>query len=220
MDLAAKASITTGEGRNWGNNKGSGLAYPGRIELFPLGRFTGKGDAMEGDYEREQTPKILLAGAYSYNDRALRAQGSNGDKLLFDQTRNLSSYFVDFIFKYQGFAFYTDFMGRISSSSPLIKSGENVEQYVLTGMGLNVQASYLFRSNWEIALRNSTIMPDKEVQPYANYRSHNQSTFGVTKYLIDHRLKVQADLSYNYKNEFVDSDYNRWQLRFQIELGF
>ena len=65
---------------------------------------------MEGDYEREQTPKILLAGAYSYNDRALRAQGSNGDKLLFDQTRNLSSYFVDFIFKYQGFAFYTDFM--------------------------------------------------------------------------------------------------------------
>lgn len=220
LDLAAKASITTGEGRNWGNNKGSGLAYTGRIELFPLGRFTGKGDAMEGDYEREQTPKILLAGAYSYNDRALRAQGSNGDKLLFDQTRNLSSYFVDFIFKYQGFAFYTDFMGRISSSSPLIKSGENVEQYVLTGMGLNVQASYLFRSNWEIALRNSTIMPDKEVQPYANYRSHNQSTFGVTKYLIDHRLKVQADLSYNYKNEFVDSDYNRWQLRFQIELGF
>ena len=56
-------------------------------QLFPLGRFTGKGDAMEGDYEREQTPKILLAGAYSYNDRALRAQGSNGDKLLFDQTR-------------------------------------------------------------------------------------------------------------------------------------
>ena len=81
FDLAAKASITTGEGRNWGNNKGSGLAYTGRIEFFPLGRFTGKGDAMEGDYEREQTPKILLAGAYSYNDRALRAQGSNGDLL-------------------------------------------------------------------------------------------------------------------------------------------
>ena len=128
FDLAAKASITTGEGRNWGNNKGSGLAYTGRIEFFPLGRFTGKGDAMEGDYEREQTPKILLAGAYSYNDRALRAQGSNGDLLRFDQARNLSSYFVDFIFKYRGFAFYTDFMGRTCTSSPLIKSGETVEQ--------------------------------------------------------------------------------------------
>lgn len=220
FDLAAKASITTGEGRNWGNNKGSGLAYTGRVELFPLGRFTGKGDVMEGDYEREPTPKILLAGAYSYNDRALRAQGSNGDKLPSDQTRNLSSYFVDFIFKYRGFAFCTDFMGRVSSTSPLIKSGNDVEQFILTGMGLNVQASYLFRSNWEIALRNSTIMPEKEVQPYANYRTHNQATLGVTKYLIDHRLKVQADLSYNYKDEFTDTDYNRWQLRFQIELGF
>ena len=220
FDLAAKASITTGEGRNWGNNKGSGLAYTGRIEFFPLGRFTGKGDAMEGDYEREQTPKILLAGAYSYNDRALRAQGSNGDLLRFDQARNLSSYFVDFIFKYRGFAFYTDFMGRTCTSSPLIKSGETVKQYILTGMGLNVQASYLFPSNWEIALRNSTIKPDKEVQPYTNYRCYNQSTLGVTKYLIDHRLKVQADLSYNYKDEFTASDYSRWQLRFQIELGF
>ena len=220
FDLAAKASVTTGEGRNWGNHKGSGLAYTGRVELFPMGRFTGKGDAMEGDYEREQTPKILLAGAYSYNDRALRAQGSNGDQLLFDQTRNLSSYFVDFIFKYQGFAFYTDFMGRICHSSPLIKSKGVVEQYVLTGYGLNVQASYLFPSNWEIALRNSTIIPEEEVQPYANYRSHNQSTIGVTKYLIDHRLKVQTDLSYNYKDEFKPTGYNRWQLRFQVELGF
>ena len=39
-------------------------------------------------------------------------------------------------------------------------------------MGLNVQASYLFPSNWEIALRNSTIKPDKEVQPYTNYRCY------------------------------------------------
>ena len=111
-------------------------------------------------------------------------------------------------------------MGRICHSSPLIKSKGVVEQYVLTGYGLNVQASYLFPSNWEIALRNSTIIPEEEVQPYANYRSHNQSTIGVTKYLIDHRLKVQTDLSYNYKDEFKPTGYNRWQLRFQVELGF
>lgn len=219
LDLAAKASITTGEGRNWGNNKGSGLAYTGRIELFPLGRFTGKGDAMEGDYEREQTPKILLAEHTAITTELFGHKVPMGTNYCL--TRPVTFLlFCRLHLQISRICFYTDFMGRISSSSPLIKSGENVEQYVLTGMGLNVQASYLFRSNWEIALRNSTIMPDNEVQPYANYRSHNQSTFGVTKYLIDHRLKVQADLSYNYKNEFVDSDYNRWQLRFQIELGF
>ena len=220
FDISAKGSITMGEGRNWASNSKNGFAYTGRLELYPLGRFKGLGDVAEGDIEREDRVKFLIAGAYSFNDNACRVQGQNGAFMPGDATRDLQSYFLDFILKYQGFAFYTDFMGRTCTSSPLIKSGETVEQYILTGMGLNVQASYLFPSNWEIALRNSTIKPDKEVQPYTNYRCYNQSTLGVTKYLIDHRLKVQADLSYNYKDEFTASDYSRWQLRFQVELGF
>ena len=171
---------------------------------------------MEGDYEREQTPKILLAGAYSYNDRALRAQGSNGDKLLFDQTRNLSSYFVDFIFKYQGFAFYTDFMGR-TSSAPLFDTDRNA--FIYDGCGLNLQTSYLFNGKWEIALRNSTLFPDSRVQPLAGYRNWNQTTIGVTRYIIGHSLKVQADASYNHRSESATPDYNRWEIRFQLELG-
>ncbi len=219
--LAAKASVTTGEGRNWGNSKGTGLSYTGRLELFPLGRFKAKGDVIEGDYEREETPKILLAGAYNYNDRAMRVQGSNGSLLLDNQRRNLSTYWVDFIFKYRGFAFYADWMGRLSSGSPLIQStnGEG-EQYIFAGSGINVQTSYIFPKDWEIALRNSTLLPDKEIQSYANYRYYNQSTLAVTKYIIDHRLKAQIDLSYNHKEQFTPSRYDRWQLRFQVELGF
>ncbi len=221
FELAAKASVTTGEGRNWGNSKGTGLSYTGRLELFPLGRFSAKGDVIEGDYERETTPKLLLAGAYNYNDRALRTQGSNGSLLLENQRRNLSTYWVDLIFKYRGFAFYADWMGRLTSGSPLIQSpGGEVEQYIFDGSGINVQASYLFPKNWEVALRNSTLLPDKAIQPYTNYRYYNQSTIGVTKYIIDHRLKAQLDLSYNYKEEFTPSTYDRWQLRFQVELGF
>ncbi len=221
FDLAAKASVTTGEGRNWGNSKGTGLSYTGRLELFPLGRFSAKGDVIEGDYEREAKPKMLLAGAYNYNDRAMRTQGSNGNLLLENQHRNLSTYWVDFIFKYRGFAFYTEWMGRLTSGSPLIQSpaGE-VKQYIFAGSGINAQTSYLFPKNWEVALRNSTLFPDKEVQPYANYRYYNQSTIGVTKYIIDHRLKAQLDFSYNYKEQFIPSQYDRWQLRFQVELGF
>ncbi len=221
FELAAKASVTTGEGRNWGNSKGTGLSYTGRLELFPLGRFKAKGDVMEGDYEREETPKILLAGAYNYNDRAMRVQGSNGSLLQNDQRRNLSTYWVDFIFKYQGFSFNADWMGRLTSGSPLIQSADGtVGQYILAGSGINVQTSYIFPKDWEIALRNSIILPDTEVQPYTNYRYYNQSTLGVTKYIIDHRLKAQIDLSYNHKEQFTPSSYNRWQVRFQVELGF
>lgn len=225
FDLAARASVTLGEGRNWSSSKGSGLAYTGRLELFPLGRFKGLGDVQEGDFAWEEKPKILFAGAYSFNDRALRVQGQNGAMLTGGRTRSLSSYFADFIFKYQGFAFYTDFMGRSCDTPVLyIPSPDEVEpgepEFIYKGNGVNVQTSYLFRSNWEIALRNSTLLPDESVQSLVGYEYFNQSTIGVTKYLIGHTLKIQADASYNYKKMAADPDYNRWEFRFQVELGF
>ena len=87
-----------------------------------------------------------------------------------------------------------------------------------TGNGLNVQTSYLFPKNWEVALRNSTLFPDKDVRPIVGYKHYNQTTVAVTKYLIGHSLKIQADASYNHKSEALDP-YNRWELRFQVELG-
>ena len=131
------------------------------------------------------------------------------------ETRNLHAYFVDFILKYQGFAFYTDFMGR-STSQPLFNN--EASPCIYKGNGVNVQTSYLFPSNWEIALRNSTLLPAKEVQPIVGYKNYNQTTLAVTKYLIGHSLKIQADASYNTKQASVEP-YNRWQLRFQVELG-
>ncbi|MFR9251071.1 MAG: hypothetical protein ACLVK4_14745 [Alistipes shahii] len=64
--------MTLGEGRNWGSSSNGGMAYTGRLELYPLGRFSAKGDLLEGDFDLEERPCILIAGAYSYNHR-LRA---------------------------------------------------------------------------------------------------------------------------------------------------
>ena len=133
-----------------------------------------------------------------------------------DATRNLGSYFVDFILEYRGFAFYTDFMGR-SCSDPLFSPETGA--FVYNGQGLNVQTSYLFDKKWEIALRNSTLFPDSEVQPLAGYRNWNQTTLGITRYIIGHSLKVQADMSYNTRSRSIDPNYNRWEIRFQLELG-
>lgn len=217
LDMAAKASITTGEGRNWATSYNSGFAYTGRLELFPLGRFKAYGDVIEGDFEREQTPKILIAGTYSFNDKASRLKGESGDIIANDRTKNISSYFIDFILKYKGFAFYTDVMARLCHK-PVLHNPE--EQYIYTGKGVNVQTSYLFPSKWEIALRNSTLLPDREIRSFAGYKYHNQSTFGVTRYIIGHSLKIQADASYNYKKGDSRNSYNPWEIRFQIELGF
>lgn len=78
FNLSAKGSVTLGEGRNWGSSSNGGLAYTGRLELYPLGRFKSKGDVMEGDFEGEEQVKILVAGAYSYNHKASRLKGQRG----------------------------------------------------------------------------------------------------------------------------------------------
>lgn len=214
--LSAKGSITLGEGRNWSTSSDGGLAYTGRLELYPLGRFKSKGDVIEGDFEYEEQVRILLAGAYSYNSRAVRLQGQNGALMPDGEQRSLGSYFFDFILKYRGFAFYTDFMGR-TCDTPLFDGNEGI--FVYTGKGLNLQTSYLFNRKWEIALRNSTMFPDREVQPWVGYSRWNQTTIGVTRYLIGHSLKVQADASYNYRSDALNPNYNRWEIRFQVELG-
>lgn len=219
FNVVAKGSITTGDGRNWGNSKNSGLAYTGRLELFPLGRFKAYGDVFEGDFERENTPKFMIAGAYSYNDRAIRTQGERGVQLIDNERRSIGSYFFDFIFKYSGFAFYIDYMGRTTQGSPIIAGNTATSQYIYTGNGLNLQASYLFANNWEVALRNSTINPASEVESLVGYTRWNQSTVGVTKYLIGHSLKIQADASYNNRKMQIYNGYNKWEFRLQIELG-
>lgn len=225
FNIVARASITSGEGRNWGISEHMGFAYTGRLELYPLGRFKAFASIFEGDYERESVPRFMIAGAYSYNQKATRVQGQRGAVFFSDATRNLGSYFVDFIFKYRGFAFYGDFMGRTcGGGAPVLTfvspdDGEELVQSVYVGNGLNVQTSYIFPKNWEIALRNSTLFPKDVIKSQVNYDYWNQTTLGFTKYLIGHSLKLQADASYNHRRVLVPEEYNRWEFRFQVELG-
>lgn len=221
FDLGFKGSITLGEGRNWGSADNGGLAYTGRLELYPLGHFAAKGDVIEGDFAGEERPRLLVAGAWSFNQRASRLSGQRGAFMPAGETRDIGSYFVDLIFKYRGFAFYTDYMGR-TCARPTFGAADPAA-FVYTGQGLNVQTSYLFNKRWEIALRNSTLFPDSEIQAWTGYRTHNQTTFGVTRYIIGHSLKVQADLSYNTYDPLGNAVgaglRDGWELRFQIELG-
>lgn len=220
FDLAFKGSVTLGEGRNWGSTDNGGLAYTGRLELYPLGHFSAKGDVIEGDFAGEEQVRILIAGAYAYNHKASRLGGQRGDVMPNGATRNIGSYFLDFILKYRGFAFYTDFMGR-SCDDP--RFGPASSDFVYSGCGLNVQTSYLFNKKWEIALRNSTLFPENEIQALTGYSRRNQSTLGITRYIIGHSLKVQADLSYHYydrgENPTGKLPGNGWEFRFQLELG-
>lgn len=216
--LGTKASITLGEGRNYGSSSGSGLAYTGRLELYPFGRLHGKGEYTEGDTEYEENPKLMIGGSYSFNHKALRYRGQRGEILPAGMMRDIGSYFADIVFKYRGFAFCGDYMGRhlAGNSGGTLSDGT----YIFTGSGFNLQTSYIWNRKWEVALRSSVIMPGGQTVRNAGYTLWNQNTLGLTRYIIGHSLKVQLDISYNYMKEAVlNPSYDRWGIRFQVELG-
>ncbi len=220
FDMVANASVTLGEGANFVSSSKSGFAYTGQVELYPMGKFTANSQQAEGTYVEEDGVKMMLSGGYLFNDRAKRTAGQEGAMFLGDDTRrNLHNYFFDLSLKYKGFAFYTDWMGR-KCYNPFIEQGGLAEQYVYTGNGVNIQGSYTFDKKWELALRNSTLKPNKEIVTKVGYDNFNQSTIGLTRYIWGHNIKLQADASYGVKKGMAHSGYNPFEFRFQMELGF
>ncbi len=211
-----KTAISTGEGRNWTQTSDNKMAYTGRVELYPLGNFTKGGAYFEGDLMREPTPKLMLSGTYHFNHGALRAQGQQGN-LLFEP-RDLTSILLDAIFKYNGWAFQTAFLQRDTDNAITINPDDNTEQrFVLAGSGFDAQLSYLFLNNLEVAGRYSYSTPKNQIQNFL--LESEQLSLGVTKYIWEHALKLQGEVTYEYGTIGLNPVQNSWYFRFQVELG-
>lgn len=218
LDFNLKGAVSSGEGRT-GIYSDKGLDYTGRVELLPFGQFTGNGDFFEGDLERETTPKLSLAGGYSYNNKATKSMGQRGSDLY--QRRNLESSFYDVMLKYSGWAFSSEYISR-ATSNPFTISPESDTVFVYTGYGVNTQLSYLFSNYYEVALRYAFIKPEVKLKSLTPQQ--NIVTLGVNKYVKKHLLKIQTNLSYNYNDHFdlnntFSSRKDKWLLHFQVEFG-
>jgi phosphate-selective porin OprO and OprP len=211
--VSLRAALTTGEGRN-PRLTVAGLAYTARLAVFPLGNFTNNGDYFESDLAFEETPKAYIAAVYSLNNNATRTNGQTGLPLYANRT--MESYVVDGMLKYRGFSFYGEYSRR-TAQNPVTADGTSVRA-VLAGFGVNLQAAYLFAGQWETALRYSSVMPEAAVQAFV--LGQTQYTACLTRYFNGHRIKAQADLTYN-----INHDLHRaqnialWILRLQMELG-
>lgn len=218
-----KGAITSGEGRN-SNKSNKGLSYTSRVEFLPLGRFTGSNDYVEGDLEREPKPKVSIGATYNYNSKAMRQGGQLGNDLYAPaEIQNLQ---LDVLFKYKGFAFYNEYCQRISSN-PVTQSTiiSNDLRLTYAGFGNLSQLSYLFKNNYEIAIRYAMITPFKTVYDNSNFTSANEKRqehlqLGVTKYLYGHRVKVQGNLTYQTTKDLKNvTSLSQVGAIFQLELG-
>lgn len=210
-----KGAITSGEGRN-SSLSNAGLAYTGRVEFLPLGAFTNGGDYLEGDVMREQKPKLSIAGGYMLNDLAVRTGGQLGKDLYGAKSFHL--FMADLVFKYQGFAFSSEYIRR-HADNPYVIGTDKKTRLVQTGDGINNQVSYCFKSMWEVALRQALVSPHQNVLKDVNQTE--QYAVGVTKYLNKHKVKTQFNVIYNRERNLARQKNlnNYFSAVFQVELG-
>ncbi len=215
--IKEKFALSQGEGRNIVVGNIGGLQYTGRLEFLPFGEFIKKGDYSQSDLQREPTPKLMVGAVYDYNDDAVKTRSNQGTFMELDNGElyrtNIETWFVDAVFKYQGFSFMGEYAGR-NSDEPLARvQGEtDVEYTVVEGEAINLQAGYLFKNNYEIAARY-TFNDYKEL---TNLLDTKQYTLGASKYIVGHKLKVQTDLTYSRTNNM--SDNIEWRLGFDFHF--
>ena len=198
-------SVSQGEGRNLVQNNYGGLQYTGRIEILPFGKFASKGDYIGGDMKREETPKLSLAATYDFNDRAVKTRSNQGSYMVDDFAgntdghfnSNITTIFADMMFKYKGFAVMGEYANRNADIINHFSADSTSSASVMAGSSLNFSLSYLMKNNWQVAARYTSYTPHLDYIDNGEQRY----TFGVSKYVVGHSLKVQADVTYKMEDD-------------------
>lgn len=205
-----KLALSQGEGRNITSGNIGGYNYTYRLEVLPFGKFK---DYSAADLKREKKPKLGFGVAYDINDKAGRDRGQLGNFLAVDASRlkTLNTFFADFMFKFKGFSLMGEYAHREvggGENRVFDETNTQVGTYY-TGQAVNLQAGYLLKNNWEPSLRYTYMSP-------VSSNKENEYTIGLSKYVVGHKLKFQADLSYR---DVLNKD-DKLFYRMQVDLHF
>ncbi|WP_340076599.1 porin [Leptobacterium sp. I13] len=215
--IREQVAISQGEGKNIVTGNLGGYEYTGRVELLPLGAFKKKGEFSQGDLRREEKPRLAIGIAYDFNDDAVRTKSNRGNHMVtntgFHET-DISTFFIDAMFKYKGFSFTGEYANR-NADDPLAKNtdGSLTGDIVETGNGFNLQVGYLFRNNYEVSGRYTNISLDEVV---TRKGMKNQFSLGFSKYIVSHKLKLQTDIRYL----SLENNVDKLIYRLQMEVHF
>jgi phosphate-selective porin OprO/OprP len=210
-------AISQGEGRNITTGNIGGHQYTTRIELFPFGDFASKGDYKGSDLKFEGNRKLSFAFGYDFNNNAVKTRSNLGSYMLNDvgfYSTNISTVFIDAMYKHKGFSFMAEYASR-DSKDALAKNSDGTltGDEVQVGNGLNLQTGYLLSKTLEVSARYTNISLDKNI---TGKGAENQYTLGFSKYIAGHKLKVQTDLSYT----DIGFKTNQLLYRLQVDIHF
>lgn len=210
-------SIAQGEGRNITTGNIGGYQYTTRVELFPFGDFKSKGDYKGSDLKFEQHPKLSLGFGYDFNNNASKTRSNQGSYMVNDigfYTTNISTLFIDAMYKHKGFSFMAEYANR-NATDALAKNsdGSLTGNEVQIGNGLNLQTGYLVSKTVEVSARYTNVTLDRNI---TGKGAENQYTLGLSKYISGHKLKIQTDVGYT----DIGFKANQLLYRLQVDIHF
>ena len=214
-------AITNGDGINGYSQDRGGLKYGGRLDVLPFGLFTNFGQFRQADLVRENSPKLVFGGYYSFNDGMSSRRGrSSGDIIylnsdLEESLPDYEKYGFDFLFKYKGLSLLGEFVksrsylptdieyyvrndGSLSTAVTMTDSNYPNNKMML-GQGYNIQLGYVFVNRTSIDLRYSRLSADdfSFLNNNTFYNRPNHYTVGVSKYLSKrYGFKIQGSVTF------------------------
>ena len=200
-----KFAISQGEGRNIATGNEGGLQYTGRIELFPFGNFIKKGEYLGSSTIRESDPKLMIAYTFDFNEDASKTRSNMGDYMYLKDgslyQTNITSQFVDVVFKYAGYSLMAEYASRNAENPVALEDdGTSTGDIVLTGNAFNVAMGYFISNKVELAGRWTSVT----YQEITGSSPVSMYTLGLNKFIVGHKLKIQSDLSYAQRNGTED----------------
>ena len=213
-----KFSISQGEGRNITVGNLGGIQYTSRLELLPFGEFSSKGDYSQGDLKREKSVKAMFGFTYDINNNAVKNRSNMGSYMtqsgggLFET--DIETVFIDGVVKYKGFALTGEYAHRDADTIEALEADGSTKIGAVVGAGsaINFQGSYLFKNNVEMTLRYTNV-DFKEVTRLSDLQ---QITYGISKYVVGHSLKIQADLTFSQSD--ATRDYVLFRTGFDLHF--
>ena len=210
-------AVSQGEGRNITTGNLGGHQYTSRVELLPFGKFASKGDYRGSDLKFEPAPKLALGFTYDFNNNAVKNRSNQGSYMTNDTgfySTNISTVFVDAMYKHKGFSVMAEYAYRDAEDAFAKNSdGTLTGDLVQVGNALNLQTGYLLSKTLEISGRYTNIDWDSDI---TGKGAENQYTLGLSKYIVGHKLKVQTDVSYL----DLASKTNQFMCRLQVDIHF
>lgn len=236
VGILPQISATSGDGINaFGNSSidadNGGLKYGARLDICPLGSFTGNNDKIGADLVHETSPKLKIGLAGSYNNGASDAVGEgHGNVIFYDgngkqQFPDYRKLYVDLMFKYQGFSLLGEYANATAASlgglytatgDAALLLPEQISDYFYLGNSYNVQLGYVFRSGWALDVRYTKLLPefkDKTTSLLQNGEAYDAT---ISKYIVDNRLKIQGGFSYVDYPEQQSGKYMQAEILLQV----